>query len=145
MNRIIIASSDYDEEKLFVNLEPRQKISLQVILDGEVIFQSSGLWLFPLFDLEDHLKEHPVDMTNAEVRDKVIGKASALLILRLGAGLVHGDLMSELAVDVFNQASIPHTFDKLIKRIDCQTEEILLEINDPDVAHGILCKRGNRC
>jgi len=128
-----------------MNLEPRQKISLQVILDGEVIFQSSGLWLFPLFDLEDHLKEHPVDMANAEVRDKVIGKASALLILRLGAGRVHGDLMSELAVDVFNQASISHTFDKLIKRIDCQTEKILLEIDDPDVAYGILCKRANRC
>ena len=40
--------------------ETTPKISLQVILDGEVIFQSCGHWLFPLFDLEDYLNEHPV-------------------------------------------------------------------------------------
>lgn len=125
--------------------ESTKNISLQVIFNGEVIFQSYRHWLFPLFDLEDYLEEHPIDIALAEVHDKVIGKAAALLILRLGAGSVHGDLMSELADAVLRQAGIPHTFDKLVKRIDCQTEEILLEIDNPDAAHSILCKRANRC
>ena len=89
--------------------------------------------------------EHPAEIALADVRDKVIGKAAALLIVRLGVGCVHGDVMSELAVKVFSQSGIPHTFDKLVKRIDCQTEEILLEIDDQDIAFRILCKRANRC
>lgn len=125
--------------------ESAQNLSLQVILDGEIIFQSYGHWLFPLFDLEKYLGEHPVDMALVEVCDKIIGKAAALFILRLGAGRVHGDLMSEMAINVLGQAGIPHTFDKLVERIDCQTEEILLEIDDPDAAYAILCKRANRC
>ena len=121
------------------------KISLQVILNDEVIFQSDGHWLFPLFDLEVFLKEHSMSIAQGEVRDKVIGKAAALLLLRLGAGRVHGDLMSELAVIVLSEAGISYTSDKLVKRIDCQTEEILIGINDPEVAYGILCKRAKQC
>ena len=125
--------------------ETTSKISLQVILDDEVIFQSRGHWLFPLFDLEDYLNEHPVCPAKVEVRDKVIGKAAAFLLLRFGVVRVHGGLISELAVNVFSQAGISYTYDKVVKRIDCRTEEILLEIDDPEIAYRILCKRANRC
>jgi hypothetical protein len=121
-----------------------KKISLKIVQNGEVIFQSDKRWLFPLFDLEEYLTVHPIDMSKAEVHDKVIGKAAALLIIRLGAGSVHGDVMSKLAHLVFDQASIPHTFNTFVERIDCQTEEILLEINDPDTAYQILYERANR-
>jgi len=124
---------------------PVQEISLQVSVEGKVIFQSCGHWLIPLFDLEDYLKEHSMDMSRAEIRDKIIGKASALLIVRLGAGNVHGDVASKLAVSVLENAGIPFTFDKLVERIDCQTEEILLDIDDPNTAYEILCKRAKRC
>jgi hypothetical protein len=127
-----------------MNSVPAQKVSLQVILNGKVIFQSHKQWLFPLFDLEDYLKKNPISLANAEVRDKVIGKAAALLILRLGAGRVHGDVMSEIADNALSRAGTTHTFDKLVKRIDCQTEEILFKIDDPEAAHTLLCKRAKR-
>lgn len=120
-----------------------KKISFKIIQNDEVIFQSDKRWLFPLFDFEEYLTVHPIDMFRAAVYDKVIGKAAALLIIRLGAGSVHGDVMSKLAHRVFDQASIPHTFNTLVERIDCQTEEILLEINDPDTAYQILNERAN--
>ena len=66
-------------------------------------------------------------------------------MLHLGAGRVHGDVMSEIADDTLSRAGTPHTYDKLVKRIDCQTEEILLEIDDPEAAYNLLCKRANRC
>ena len=118
-------------------------ISFEIIQNGEIIFKSEKRWLFPLFDFEDYLTVHPIDMSRAEVHDKVIGKAAALLIIRLGAGSVHGDVMSELAHLVFDQVSMPHTFNTLVERIDCQTEEILLEINDPDIAYQILSERAH--
>jgi hypothetical protein len=121
------------------------KPSLQVILNKEVIFESTGKWLFPLFDLEDYLGDHPLDMKLTEVRDKVIGKAAALLILRLGAGQVHGYLMSDLAITILEDSGTPYTYDERVARIDCQTEEILLEIDDLDLAYQLLCRRAKRC
>jgi hypothetical protein len=122
-----------------------QDISLQAFFNGKIIFQSKNRWLFPLFDLEEYLKNHPVDKALLEVHDKVIGKAAAMLMLRLGVGCVYGNVMSELADTVLCQAGIPHFYKKLIERIDCQTEELLLEIDDVDTAYEILCKRANRC
>ena len=90
------------------------KIYLQVILNNEIIFQSYGHWLFPLFDLEVFFGEHSINIAKGEVRDKVIGKAAAFLLLRLGAGCVHGDLMSELAVNVLSQVGISYAYGNLV-------------------------------
>ena len=119
-------------------------ITLQVIQDGKVLFQSEKRWLLPLFDLEDYITRHPVEMPLVEVHDKVIGKAAALLIVRIGAGSAHADVISKLARAVFDQASIPYIFSTLVEKIDCHTEEILSEIDDPDTAYHILRKRAGR-
>jgi len=121
------------------------EISLQVIIENEVRFESHGKWLYPLFDLEDHLKTHPIPMESALVRDKVIGKGAALLLVRLGAGRVHGKLMSELGEEALTQYILPHTYDQLVPRIDCQTETLLSKVDDPEQAYTILCQRAGRC
>ncbi len=121
------------------------QVSLEVLLDGDFVYRSYGKWLHPLFDLEEHLRQHPVVMGQALVRDKIVGKAAALLILRLGAGRVQGEVMSDLAITVFENADLPHTYGERVTRIDCQTEEILLDIDDPEEAYHILCKRASRC
>lgn len=119
--------------------------SLQVMRDGEVIYESTGKWLYPLFELEESLKDHPIDFKTATVRDKVVGKAAAMLMLRLGVVRVHGEVMSELAVKVFEDAVIPHSFDELVPRIDCKTEELLKNVYDLEEAYAILCERAERC
>lgn len=121
------------------------QVSLQVVVDEQVVFESEGKWLYPLFDLEDYLQANPIPMACAMVRDKVIGKAAALLLIRLGTGRVHGELMSELAVQILTHFNIPHTYDQLVPRIDCQTETLLLDVDDPDQAYRILCQRAGRC
>jgi hypothetical protein len=49
-----------------------------------------------------------------------------------------------LGRDVFLQAGILHTYGTLVARIDCQTEELLLEINDLERAHSMLIVRASR-
>lgn len=119
--------------------------SMQVLLDDQVLYSNTGKWLYPLFHLEDYLQEHPGLLKNATVWDKVIGKAATLLILRMGGSRIHGVLMSELAAEVLEKAGVAHSFDTLVPQIDCQTEEILKDIVDPDEAYEILCKRAGRC
>jgi hypothetical protein len=119
--------------------------SLQVMVNHEVVFQSTGKWLFPLFDLEDYLRHHSVNMSLAIVHDKVIGKAAALLLLRLGAGHIHGDLMSDLAILAIERSGIPYSFVSRVPKLDCQTEKILRDIDDFDIAYRILCERAKRC
>jgi len=119
--------------------------SMQVLLGDQVLYSSDGKWLYPLFDLEDYLKEHPGLLQNATVWDKAIGKAAAILILRMGGNRIHGVLMSELAAKFLEKAGVAHSFDTLVPQINCQTEEILKDIVDPEVAYEILCKRAGRC
>ena len=125
--------------------QEKAQISLQVIVDKEVRFESNGKWLYPLFDLEDFLKDHPLPMARALVRDKVIGKAAALLLIRLEVGRVHGELMSELAIETLTQANVPYSYDQQVLRIACQTEALLAEVDDPQQAYEILCQRAGRC
>ena len=120
-------------------------ISLQVILDQKILFESDGKWLYPLFDLEEFVKTHSLTLTKAFVRDKVIGKAAALLLVRLGAGRIHGEVMSQLAVDTLTDFSVRHSYDLVVPRIECQTEMLLLDIDDPNEAYQLLCRRARRC
>lgn len=118
--------------------------SLQLFANGEIVFESAGTWLHPLFDLESFLDANPVDLSDARIRDKIVGKAAALLIARLGIKQVHGDTMSLLASRLFDNLGTSYTFDAMVDRIDCRTEEILLDIDDPDRAHRILRQRAGR-
>jgi hypothetical protein len=119
--------------------------SLQVILNENIVFESFGKWLYPLFDLEDYLRGHPLEMSQVEIRDKVIGKAAALLIVRLGTGQVYGETMSELGIAVFGTAGLPYSYGQRVPRIACKTEELLAEVDDLEEAYQILCQRAGRC
>lgn len=123
---------------------PQRPISLQLIIDHRVVFESRGKWLYPLFDLEDYVQSRPIEIRRGEIRDKVIGKAAALLIVRLGPARVHGEIMSDLAVQVFETVGLPYSFDERVERITCQTEILLKEIDDPAQAYDLLWKRAGR-
>ncbi len=123
---------------------PSNSTSLIVTRDDEIIFQSDGKWLYPLFDLEDYLSNTQQNLENTIVWDKVIGKASALLLVYLQAECVHGQLISELAIKVFKHFQIPLNYNQRVPRIKCKTEILLLDIDDPHQAYKMLCKLANR-
>lgn len=119
------------------------KISLQVFFDDQLIYQSEGKWLYPLFELESHLKNHPINMSKVLVKDKVVGKAAALLIIRLGANNIHGKIMSDLAIDTLSSRNHPYSFEIRVPRINCKTEKLLENIDDPEIAYTILRERAS--
>jgi zinc transport system ATP-binding protein len=115
--------------------------SLEFLVDGQVLFSSAGRWLHPLFELERFLMTATVDTTRAEIRDKVVGRGSAFLIVRLGVRKIHAGVLSRLGKDVLDRAGAACTWDSLVDEIECRTEGILREVADTEEAYRILAER----
>ena len=118
--------------------------SLELLHRGEIVFRSHGHWLHPLFDLEDFLATESYPLDEVLLRDKIIGKAAALLIVRLGIRQVEAGMLSWLGESTLKANRVQYTFKRSVERISCQTEELLKDQNDPDEAHRILAKRAGR-
>jgi hypothetical protein len=118
--------------------------TLTVLRDGVPIFTSHGKWLHPLFELEDYLADHLISPEHLVLQDKIIGKAAALLIHRLGFRTVKVGILSRLGEAVLDHHRIAYTYEQLVDRIHCQTEEILAEVEDFEDAYGLLKVRAGR-
>ncbi|WP_089940332.1 DUF1893 domain-containing protein [Candidatus Entotheonella palauensis] len=118
--------------------------TLTVLRDDIPIFTSHGKWLHPLFELEDYLADHPVSPECLVLQDKIIGKAAALLIHRLGFRTVKVGILSKLGEAVLQRHAIAYTYEQLVDRIHCQTEELLTEVEEPEEAYGLLKVRAGR-
>jgi len=84
--------------------------TLTVFHDGTPIFTSYGKWLHPLFELEDFLADHPMQLERLLLQDKIIGKAAALLIHRLGIRTVKAGILSILGEEVLQRNGIAYTY-----------------------------------
>jgi hypothetical protein len=115
--------------------------SLEFIIAGETLFVSAGKWLHPLFELEQFLMHRGIDGAQGEIRDKVIGRGSAFLIVRLGIRRAHAGLLSRLGKDVLDRAGVACTWESLVDEITCRTEGFLRDVTDPEEAYRILAER----
>lgn len=115
--------------------------SLEVTHKDTLIFHSDGKWLYPLFDLERFLMANTYNPAELRIHDKIIGRAAALLLVRIGVGYVWAELMSDLGHTALEHFGIPHTYDALVPRIDCQTEGLLAEELDVEKAYRVLKAR----
>jgi zinc transport system ATP-binding protein len=115
--------------------------SLEVYAGEEPVFCSDRHWVYPLLDLERFLAEHGRPDGELEARDKVVGKAAAMIMVHLGITRVVAVLMSELARGFLDDRSIPFTYEQLVPRIMCRTEEILADVDDPADAYRIIERR----
>ena len=121
-----------------------QAPTLTVSRNGTHIFTSHGKWLHPLFELEAYLADHPIQPENLILQDKIIGKAAALLIHRLGFRTVKAGVLSRLGEAVLYRYGIAYTYELLVDRIHCQTEELLATVEDPEEAYQLVRVRAGR-
>jgi hypothetical protein len=112
--------------------------TLELLIDGQVIFTSAGKWLHPLFELEQFLKGSQIDVRKAEISDKIIGRGSAFLITRMGIRTVHAGVLSTLGKDVLDRAGASCTWESLVDKIQCRTEGLLRDTTDPEMAYRVL-------
>ena len=121
-----------------------QAPTLTVLHEGTPIFTSRGKWLHPLFELEDYLAEHAFQPENLILQDKIIGKAAALLILRMGFQTIKAGVLSRLGEAVLQRHRMAYSYEQLVDRIHCQTEELLATVEDPEEAYRLVKVRAGR-
>jgi zinc transport system ATP-binding protein len=115
--------------------------SLELRVGDRIVFASAARWLHPLFELDAFLAASGIAAAAAELRDKVVGRGSAFLIVRLGIRRVHAVLLSRLGKEVLERAGVALTWDTLVDRIACATESLLEGVIDTDEAYRILSDR----
>jgi uncharacterized protein DUF1893 len=118
--------------------------TLTVFRNGTPIFTSYGKWLHPLFELEAYLAGHPIEPDQLILQDKIIGKAAALLIIRLGFRTIQAGVLSRLGEAILQRYEIVYTYEQLVDRIHCQTEELLATVEDPEEAYRLVKVRAGR-
>ncbi|HUX20355.1 MAG TPA: DUF1893 domain-containing protein [Spirochaetia bacterium] len=118
--------------------------SLRVFSGHEIVFESRGKWLHPLFELEDFLKGSGLRPESLRIEDKIIGRAAAFLIVRMGFLKVYGRTMSRLAESVFQSKGVEYSFGELVERIDCITESILSDVEEVERAYDLVRVRAGR-
>ena len=105
------------------------------VVSGEGIFTSQERGVKPLLYL---LKEKKGFLKGASVADKVIGKAAALLMVLGKIKEVHTLIISEPAIQVFENHKIKYFYDEKVNHIInragdglCPMESLCLDIDDP--------------
>jgi zinc transport system ATP-binding protein len=111
------------------------RYSLEVYLGDRLVFHSHGKWLYPLFELEQFIVKSGHDPKQFFVKDKIIGKAAAMILIHLGVRHIEAGIMSEVAQAALESHHIDFSYAHLVDKIQCRTESILLNEMDPGKAY----------
>ena len=124
-----------------------ENTTLEVFNNDELIFKSIGKWLNPLFDLEKFLLSYKGRKDNLCAHDTAVGKAAAVLMLRLGVKNIYANLASRLALDYIAQvnkkekSNISFEYESIVDRLLCATEDQLEDLFDEDEMYSLLRQR----
>ena len=116
-------------------------VNFEVYQDDELIFHSNSHWLYPIFEFEEAVKGKELKYHLLQVRDKIIGRAAALLLIRLDIKKMHAHMLSHLGRDVLEHYKIDYSYDLLVDKIGCQTEDLLADEYDLEEAYTLIKQR----
>jgi len=121
---------------------------------GKIIFSSSKKWLHPLFELEEflilHTKNgntfefeggHTASSSDLFLRDRIIGRAAAFLIIRMGISKVETNIVSRRALSLLNANAVSIETIETLDVIKCITEDLLKDNLEPEKVYSILIER----
>lgn len=128
--------------------------TLEIYNENSLIFESSGKWLYPLFEFEDFLKTFSGNKNNLSAHDTAIGKAAAVLMIRMNIKHINANLISELAlnyIDFYNSKiakseneKVEIFYEKKVHQLLCATEEQLSKLSSSDEMYFLLRQRAKR-
>ena len=133
-----------DDRREHPNTPMKTDVTLRAFHGQRQVFSSIGKWLHPLFELEEFLRTASYSPHLLRVEDKIVGKAAALLLVRLGIREVRAGVLSELGREVLERFHVVFSAEQTVQRIDCQTEILLAEVEDPEQAYRIVAARAGR-
>ena len=112
------------------------------VIQGDQTYVSDLPGLRPLMNW---LHQSPEIFEGSYVIDKVVGKASAMLLTYGGARKIHGKLMSRPADEFLTAHGIEHTYDVLTDYIlnqdqsdMCPMEKRVKDLKEPEEAFAVL-------
>jgi zinc transport system ATP-binding protein len=117
------------------------EVTLRAYDQDRQIFSSVGKCLHLLFELERFLDAASYRRETVRVEDKIVGKAAALLLVKLGIRKIKAGVLSKLGREVLDRFAADYEAVQVVERIDCQTESILAEVEDPEQAYRIVRAR----
>lgn len=115
--------------------------TLQVLCDDRTVFSSFGKWLHPLFEFEEWLRGEDIDPKDLTLCDNIVGKAAALLIVRLDIRRVKAGVLSRLGEGVLKKHQVSYSCAEMVEKVLCKTEQELSKVEDPQEAYRILSAR----
>ena len=118
--------------------------SFEVYFENNLIFYSDNNWIHPLFEFEKFLYAANFPAEKLLVKDKIIGKAAAMLLIHFKIKNIHAKILSRLGREILDAYHISYAYDKLIDRIYCQTEELLSDILDTQISYNLLKDRAEK-
>lgn len=96
-------------------------------------------------DLYDLLNQHPVFLHGAQVADKVVGKAAAVLMVLGRVQEVYTDIISEPALVLLRRANIKLDCMQVVPRIQnrdrtgwCPLETLCYELESPEAMYPVI-------
>jgi len=119
-------------------------LNLKVYSGESLVFKHDGKWLHPLFALEDFLKDSNLKSESLSLEDKLIGRAAAVLIVRMGIKKCHAGTMSSRAVSFLEKTDVTWSYDHIVERLECQTEMILSDDMSLEDSYTELARRAGR-
>ena len=90
------------------------------------------------------MADPPNEPAQLLLQDKIIGKAVALLIHRLKFRTVQAGVLSRLGGAVLQRHGMAYTYEQMVDRIYCQTEELLATVEEPEEAYQLVKVRAER-
>ncbi len=112
--------------------------TLEVYNEDKLIFFSDSKWLHPLLELHEFLAQQNYDHANLTVNDKIIGRAAALLIIYLGIKKARAGVLSLPGKAALEYFGVQFTFEQLVDRIQCRTEEVFKDEFEPKRAYQVI-------
>ena len=114
-----------------------KEVTLTVVKENK-IYQSTLDGLKPLFNW---LLNEPEVLDGAYVIDKIVGRASAFLLIYGKAAKIHGKTMSKGADELLTRYGIEHSYDVLVDIIInrdgtdmCPMEKKVRDLTEPEQA-----------
>lgn len=111
---------------------------------GKTVFSTGGKWLHPLFELEDFLSAHPMDVKRLFLEDKIIGLGAAALIVGMGFTRCRGGVLSERAIPLLEKYGVAYEWGERVERIGCRTEDIITVDSSLEDVYADLSRRAGR-
>ncbi len=117
----------------------QKHLTLVIVKNGEILYETQFHRISGFLDAID---EQGINLQNASVADKVVGKAVALLSVLVQVRAVYADTLSVAGKKILELNGISHEWTKLVetilddkKRDLCPFEKEAAEVNDPRQAY----------